>query len=65
MNIIKGRVTEVGGKPIFRSRDFSIELKNMPSALQGSRVEIGIRPEDVAITNDFDGASCISQRQKG
>ena len=54
MNLFKGRLVEVGGKQIFRSKDFSIDLETTPSKARSGSVEIGIRAEDIAIANDFE-----------
>jgi ABC-type sugar transport system ATPase subunit len=53
MNLIKGRLAQVEGKLIFRGADFSVDVGDVPSGLKDRIVEIGIRPEDIAIAKDF------------
>lgn len=49
MNLLSGKVARLGSRLQFRGKDFSLDLSGLPSSLDGSTVDLGIRPEDIKI----------------
>jgi multiple sugar transport system ATP-binding protein len=52
MNLLPGHVIREADRYWFRSQDIALELGGVAPDLQGSRVEAGIRPEDLMVTQD-------------
>jgi multiple sugar transport system ATP-binding protein len=49
MNLFKGKLAQSKGHLIFFNKNFSLNVVNMPSHLEGADVEMGIRPEDIRV----------------
>ncbi|MBL0716958.1 MAG: ATP-binding cassette domain-containing protein [Desulfosarcina sp.] len=47
MNLFKGRLSSSAGGMVFRCKDFSLALRQLPMDWDNREVEIGFRPEDV------------------
>ena len=49
INLYKGRVVIEDGRPRFQGKGFSLALGPIPRGLEEEEIELGIRPEDVAV----------------
>ena len=54
MNLIPGEVVRKGETCWFRSKDISLDLGDRVPDLEGRRVELGVRPEDLAVSRSED-----------
>ena len=50
MNLYRGRLLHKDGRPHFQGAGFSLELEGLHFSLQEGEVEVGIRPEDIGIS---------------
>lgn len=50
MNLVQGELVREGERSWFRSKDMSLDLGDAAPNLRGRRVELGIRPEDLAVS---------------
>ncbi len=56
MNLFKGTVVRTEDALIFKKEDFSLDPGDIPAELEGERVEVGIRPEDIMIAQGSENA---------
>jgi multiple sugar transport system ATP-binding protein len=56
MNLFKGTVIRAKNELLFQSKDFSLNIQNIPYNLQSNMVEVGIRPEDIEIAYESQNA---------
>lgn len=60
MNLYRGRLLHKDGRPHFQGAGFSLDLEGLHFNLQEGGVEVGIRPEDIIISQG--GAKVIQAR---
>jgi sn-glycerol 3-phosphate transport system ATP-binding protein len=52
MNLYKGELMSVDGRPYFRGAGYSMALGEIKQELKEGPLEVGIRPEDIHIVKD-------------